>query len=73
MAPAGTDESTDGLTADTATPDKVNDIVISIKVLIETATAACGKASGVGSGNILVLISITINVRPSCVHVRAGI
>ncbi|VDB88897.1 unnamed protein product [Peniophora sp. CBMAI 1063] len=50
------------LTAETATPAKVNEIVLSIKVIIEAATAACGKASGVGSGNILVLISITINL-----------
>ena len=55
----------DGLTADNATPDNVNVIVLKIKVLIEAATTACGSASGVGSGNILVLISITLNV---CYH-----
>ncbi|VDB88925.1 unnamed protein product [Peniophora sp. CBMAI 1063] len=66
QAPTG---QLNGLTADTATPDKVNEIVVSIKVLIEAATAACGKASGVGSGNILVLISITINlVISACNH-----
>ncbi|KZV72689.1 hypothetical protein PENSPDRAFT_750676 [Peniophora sp. CONT] len=51
-----------GLTAANATPDNVNVIVLKIKVLIEAATAACGKASGVGSGNILLLISISINL-----------
>ncbi|KZV72687.1 hypothetical protein PENSPDRAFT_750675 [Peniophora sp. CONT] len=57
------------LTADTATPDKVNDIVLSIKVIIETATAACGKSSGLGSGNILLLLSISINlVISACNH-----
>ncbi|KZV63614.1 hypothetical protein PENSPDRAFT_757801 [Peniophora sp. CONT] len=50
------------LTAANATPDNVNVIVLKIKVIIEAATAACGKASGVGSGNILVLISISINL-----------
>ncbi|VDB88899.1 unnamed protein product [Peniophora sp. CBMAI 1063] len=51
-----------GLTADNATPDNVNVIVLKIKVLIEAATEACGGASGLGSGNILLLLSISINL-----------
>ncbi|KZV63616.1 hypothetical protein PENSPDRAFT_757802 [Peniophora sp. CONT] len=50
------------LTAANATPDNVNVIVLKIKVLIEAATAACGKSSDLGSGNILLLLSISINL-----------
>ncbi|KZV63629.1 hypothetical protein PENSPDRAFT_691483 [Peniophora sp. CONT] len=58
-----------GLTAENATPENVNVIVLKIKVLIEAATEACGKAPGVGSGNILLLLSISINlVISACNH-----
>jgi hypothetical protein len=53
--------TTDALTPENATPDKVKPIVIDIQVLIEAAVVA-GKGKPVGKGDIIVLLSVVINV-----------
>ncbi|KZV65475.1 hypothetical protein PENSPDRAFT_129128 [Peniophora sp. CONT] len=53
------------LTSATATSVNVNVSVVKIKVLLQSATAACGQSSGLGSGNILGLLSICMKVRAS--------
>jgi hypothetical protein len=54
---------TDGLEG-SATPENVQPIVLDIQVLILAAIDAC-KGKPVGSGDLLVLLSIIINV---CVY-----
>ena len=52
----------DSMTAETATADNVNAPVQQMATLIQDATNAANGASGLGSGNILLLISVTIQV-----------
>ncbi|KZV72723.1 hypothetical protein PENSPDRAFT_649487 [Peniophora sp. CONT] len=50
------------MTASTATTDNVNAPVQQMKTLIQNATTAANSSSGLGSGNILLLISVTIQI-----------
>ena len=55
-------ESTDGMTASTATADNVNTSVQQMITMIQSATNDLGSASGTGSGNPLQLVGTTISV-----------
>ncbi|KZV72105.1 hypothetical protein PENSPDRAFT_751174 [Peniophora sp. CONT] len=50
-----------GVSADVSV-QVVTDLVAKITLLIQTATTACGSASGLGSGNILLLLSVCIKL-----------
>ncbi|VDB88836.1 unnamed protein product [Peniophora sp. CBMAI 1063] len=50
------------MTADTATANNVNAPVQQMATLIQDATTAANSSSGLGSGNILLLISVTIQI-----------